>query len=85
MDYGSDENGHSGQLDGLSMPPLESSGNLNVWNLCKLPNFKDNSTIPIDFISLHSLCEHFEVSLAVISVNVNAGANRINKGADKAV
>ena len=39
----------------------------------------------IVFISLHSLCKHFEVSLAVISVNVNAGANRINKGADKAV
>jgi hypothetical protein len=28
---------------------------------------------------------HFEVSLAVISVNVNAGANRINRGTDKAV
>ncbi|RLN30383.1 factor of DNA methylation 2-like isoform X2 [Panicum miliaceum] len=30
LDYGADENGHTGQLDGLSMSPLESSENLNV-------------------------------------------------------
>jgi len=39
LDYGADENGHTGQLDGLSMPPLESSENIDVWNLCKLQNF----------------------------------------------
>ncbi|KAG2621588.1 hypothetical protein PVAP13_3NG317764 [Panicum virgatum] len=30
LDYGADENRHTGQLDGLSMPPVESSENLNV-------------------------------------------------------
>jgi hypothetical protein len=84
-DYGADENKHTRHLDGPSLFPLELLANLSVWTFSMYMGFLQFFIYFSLWKTVHSLRMHFKLSLTLINVNVNVGANGINGETERAV